>query len=233
MEFEVPTGGQRARPMRVFLLLCGIVFLTPVAQAQSTRVDAAVVHVRWHNPKTNMDCCGGTAFHVGRGMFYTNAHVIRGHPQEFTELWLFNAQRNRWVGPAEVACVDDRWAESPTPRSGELSPYDVALIRVVGADYPALRFSGQALGLGLGVRIVGYPVVVPQQRPSQYVAEGYIIEVDSERFTVKILDGFGIPGSSGSPVLTATGEILGIVYGGIGSEYAVAATQSTILSGCR
>src|SRR5207249_11280909 len=71
---------RRVRSMRAaFLLLAGLAGAAlgspaPVGHAAASLTDAVWVSFRC---KSDGGCVKGTAFHVGGGIFYTNAHVAR------------------------------------------------------------------------------------------------------------------------------------------------------------
>src|SRR5437867_12136782 len=76
---------RRVRPMRAaFLLLAGLMGAAlgspaPVSHAAASLTDAVWVAFRC---KSDGGCVKGTAFHVGGGIFYTNAHVARERSEE-------------------------------------------------------------------------------------------------------------------------------------------------------
>src|SRR5207247_3458110 len=89
--------------------------------AAASMTDAVLVAFRC---KSDVGCVKGTAFHVGGGIFYTNAHVAQER-NGYGPLTLARGTSPRvTLGTATVVCLNDR-AIDP---SGDARPYDVAKI---------------------------------------------------------------------------------------------------------
>src|SRR2546430_15209996 len=115
----------RVRSRRpAFLLLAGLMGAAlgcpaPVSHAAASLTDAVWVAFRC---KTDGGCVKGTAFHVGRGIFYTNAHVARVR-QDYGPLTLARGTSPRiTLGTAAVVRLNER-AIHP---SRDAPPYVVA-----------------------------------------------------------------------------------------------------------
>ncbi len=214
-------------PLLGFLLL-----LVPGLHAQTgpTATNPAVFMVIWLNAKDESFYRMGTAFHVGDGIFYTNAHVVRPLrplPPEFDQAHLWSAAGDL-VGPAEVSCVDSRWRKE----EGSATFFDVAQLRLPGsANLPALRFSDRAPVSGMNVRIVGFPAASRANPPKQYTASGRIEDTNDKDFRIRIHDGFALKGSSGSPVLNDADKVVGIIYAGNKVDRAVNDVQWAVMLG--
>ena len=152
------------------------------------------------------DCVKGTAFHVGDGLFYTNAHVARVETG-FGPLRLARGRPRQELGPAEVVCINRR-----SGASAAAAPYDIAKVRVDARRarrLSALRLYRWTPMPGMRVRVVGYPGGLW----TPVVAEGTITEhLEDQVFSFEVRRGLVAPGSSGSPVLAASGEVVGMVY---------------------
>ncbi|MDR7521749.1 MAG: serine protease [Armatimonadota bacterium] len=180
----------------------------------------AIVVVGLHNPEQRRSITIGTAFYVGRRLFYTNAHVVldrqriqREDGPGYNQWMLVGANEFgspvATLGTADVQCVDTRY--KPTPW-GEPEPYDVALLRFTGPEErlsAPLVISAVPIRPGERARVIGYPggaVLIE--------AWGTVTDVNAERIIVTRDSGAAaLPGSSGSPLLNARGEVVGIHQG--------------------
>jgi S1-C subfamily serine protease len=198
------------------MLLILYVSMATASSSLTPSPAAAVVLVAWSRPTDHAFYRVGSAFHVGNGRFYTAAHVARPsppYPSEFRHINLLGTSWEHQYGPAAVACVDTRWHDAGTGEG--ISPFDVALLRLVSSpNLPALDFSDRPPAEGMLVKIVGFPEASRSRPPRQYVASGRIDRVTAEDFRIRILEGIALNGSSGSPVLTETGKVLGMIYAG-------------------
>jgi S1-C subfamily serine protease len=185
----------------------------------------------------------GTAFHTGNGVFYTNAHVVRGRvPEGFTEWYLAgtSATRSRgtWLGPFSVTCVHPLYRGRPD--ASQAFPFDVARLEVGGAEgLPALRLSSGIPTVGMRVRTKGFPAASRAWPPILYAAQGRIVEIDQtdQVFQVDIESGFALAGSSGSPVIGPDNTVVGILYastreGRASADVTFAVSAQAARSGC-
>ncbi len=205
--------------------------------------DAAVMEVVAYNRARERFLRIGTAFHVGEGNFYTNAHVAKAEiPEGFTEWYLAGTNATRgaesWLGPIGSRCVHPLWVHDPN----HATFYDVAMFKVESARQlpPALLMADRLPLTGQRVRIVGFPAASRGWPPKLYAASGKVslVSIPDEAFLIEIESGFALAGSSGSPVLTEDGKVIGILFGGdsvgrTADSRALAATTQAMQSACR
>lgn len=186
----------------------------------------------------------GTGFHVGAGIFYTNAHVVLGAPSGFTSWYVVSKSSSRnpgtWPGPFRVTCVHPKWQDGDPWRSS----YDVAQLKMENKmenapPLPSLAFHDSLPAIGDRVIVKGYPQDFRGWPPILHTATGRVFEImpDIQIFRIQIESGLARGGSSGSPVLTEDGRVMGIVYGGASKRTepagVVAAVYATsALEGC-
>lgn len=140
----------------------------------------------------------GTAFYVGNNEFLTASHVVDGA----RTIHLQNRQRT--LRQVEVAGVD--------------IPSDVAILRADGSDVPAMRFGDESsVGRGARIAVVGYPgdnldTSVPY---AASIASGLLSQrasnPDHEYIFYLRTDAAANPGNSGGPLITACGEVIGLI----------------------
>ena len=192
-----------ARPLLVFTLLMCLLPALP-ASGQPAVLDAVWVAYRC---RENNRCLKGTAFHVGDGVFYTNALVARNE-QGYGPLMVGRGTPRQELGRAAVVCINAR-----ASLNHFATPYDIAKVRVDtprAKRLPALRMYRWGPRAGLPIRVIGYP----EDRWTPVVAEGTIAEqLEDQVFAFEVQNGLVTRGSSGSPVLTTSGEVVGMVYG--------------------
>ncbi len=207
------------------------------AQSISPQTTQAVVQVLYdasHHPLSTQRF--GTAFHVGAGVFYTNVHVANPHavsgmslPKEYDRMGLWDPVDHRG-GTAQIVCVDLRWAGGSAKNA---SDFDVATVRAPQlSNLPALHFTNRPIKPRSSpksprerVLIVGYPdrgdwgaFADETQAAWYYKVSGWIgavtervMTIDREPFPQGITEFYRV-GSSGSPVLNESGEVIGIAY---------------------
>src|SRR6266849_1371239 len=226
-------GAAASLSIKRFLLSVPLVLaiaLVPMALAQAS--DEAVREAVVLNPDKPGFYRIGTAFHVGGGAFYTNAHVVRAKvPDGYTQWYLASASstRNRdtWLGPATIACVHPRWRDSGETNRSE--PFDVATFKVNPKNDlpPALTLTTRTLLTGDQVTIRGFASASLGWPPKLYTATGRVSKLwqSDQGFSIEIEIGFAQEGSIGSPVLNGEGHVVGIVYARSGQRDRSAATQ--------
>lgn len=217
-----------------------LMLVASVAGSNPAVPSGAVVLVAWARPADQAFYRVGSAFHVGNGRFYTAAHVARPsppYPSDFRHINLLGTTWEHQYGPAAIACVDTRWHDGSSGQG--VSPFDVAQLRLIASpNLPALSFSDRPPTEGMHVTIVGFPEASRSRPPLQFVASGRIDKVTPNDFRIRILDGAALNGSSGSPVLSDSGKVVGMIYAGYGTkaqasdEYQWAVPLNVIKTAC-
>jgi len=170
----------------------------------------------------------GTAFAAdSQGTLVTNRHVLvgdDGNRQPRRIAIKFSGSR-QWFAGRLVGVADSA---------------DVAVVKVEirGGTPRVAGFAGEAGALARGdpVAIIGYPL--GEDLPMERIGENGVIAdptltvgtVSKALANVVQVDGFGAPGSSGSPIFDRTGRVAAVLYGGNRESqgkiiYAVPATQ--------
>ena len=188
------------------------------ARAQVPPTDA-VLQVLVLNRDTSSFFRMGTAFHLGNGLFYTNAHVVKSPliPEGFKEWYLAGTTATRtsdsWL-PVTIDCIHPAWR--PGSDAAMAAPYDVARLKVTGTPAlpPALSVSTRSASTGMRVRVVGFPAASRSWPPVLYSANGRVADLSAEQsMLIAMESGFVLEGSSGSPVLADANTVVGILYG--------------------
>ena len=153
----------------------------------------------------------GTAFAVdSQGTLVTNKHVLVGEAGDRRPLAIavkFSGSKQwfqgRFVGVADTADVG------------------VLRVEVRGGTPRVLGLAEQAGGLQRGdpVAIIGYPLGedLPMERQGQSAVADPTLTVGTVSKVlshVVQVDGYGAPGSSGSPIFDRGGYVVGVLYGG-------------------
>ncbi len=171
---------------------------------RGSRPAVALIHVE----SETGEVVAATAFAVRRdAVLLTNRHVVAGadgtgRPRRIAVQ--FSASDQVW--PARLLAVSDE--------------ADLALVKVdnVVGDVPtvrALNLRADTLPRGAPVAIIGFPLGRGMQPEGRTVRPllftGTIRAAGARRLEVQ---GFGAVGASGSPILDARGEVIGVLYGG-------------------
>ncbi|WP_413353677.1 MarP family serine protease [Microbacterium sp. 1P06AB] len=149
----------------------------------------------------NAYACGasltGSGFVVANDLVVTNAHVVAGVDTPLVELPGRDAEEGRVV---YFDPIDD-----------------IAVISVAGLDARPLPIVGD-VAAGTPVAVQGYPLGGPFTSTSAYVLSvgnaivSDIYEDSSQPREIYALEADVRPGNSGGPLLTANGEVTGLVF---------------------
>ena len=169
---------------------------TDAAAADSARAEASVARI-----SGNAYACGasltGSGFVVANDLVVTNAHVVAGVDTPLVELPGRDAEEGRVV---YFDPIDD-----------------IAVISVAGLDARPLPIVGD-VAAGTPVAVQGYPLGGPFTSTSAYVLSvgnaivSDIYEDSSQPREIYALEADVRPGNSGGPLLTAKGEVTGLVF---------------------
>ena len=208
-------------PIALLAVLIAVVTITGLAPVMAQAPpNGAVSQVLVLNRDTSSFFRRGTAFHLGNGLFYTNAHVVKSPsiPEGFKEWFLAGTAATRtsdsWL-PVTVDCIHPAWR--PGADATLAVPYDVARLKVSGTPVlpPALSVSARTASPGMRVRVVGFPAASRGWPPVMYSATGRVAELSvDQNMLVEMESGFVLEGSSGSPLLVEDNAVVGILYGG-------------------
>jgi len=208
------------RPIALVAVLIAVVSMAGLAPVMAQAPNGAVLQVLVLNRDTSSFFRRGTAFHLGNGLFYTNAHVVKSPsiPEGFKEWFLAGTGATRtsdsWL-PVTVDCIHPAWR--PGADATLAVPYDVARLKVSGTPAlpPALSISVRTASPGMRVRVVGFPAASRGWPPVMYSATGRVSELFvDQNILLEMESGFVLEGSSGSPVLAEDNAVVGILYGG-------------------
>lgn len=176
----------------------------------------------------------GTAFHVGKGIFVTAKHVIEG--KDFVEV----ATTKRAIKKVFRGKIKETSASYSSPKKFEVidGPYlatneksDIALFQVNlnGEDLPKLQldaltnyFIDDNTYLLEDVLVIGYPPIPCSNFPIQVATKATVnavVDVRQSEAPHFIVSALARGGFSGGPVISAKGQVIGIV------------TESLVLNG--
>jgi len=166
-----------------------------------------------NSPVRSFRSVGGNPVPIARG---EGAHVFDVEGRRYIDY--LGAFGPLILGRGTVLCINNRASLTETA-----TPYDIAKVRVDSARarrLPALKFSRWGPTTGLRIRVIGYP----GNQWTPVIAEGTISErLQHQVFAFEVNNGIVTRGSSGSPVLTTSGEVVGMVYAeGSGQLFATA-----------
>ena len=169
---------------------------SPLSAATTATVAASTVRVQGQACDRIQ---AGSGFAVGRDLIATNAHVVAGEPPGATEVLTY---RGRTLSATVVLFDANR---------------DLALLAV-----PGLREAALPIGTGVvGTKVaaLGHPegqvslAVTPASIEREIVAEGgNLYGTSTTTRDVFVLAASLRPGDSGSPTVTATGSVVGVVF---------------------
>ena len=218
-------------PMRVGLMLAGLMLTAPAAHAGLPDVVAAarpsVLPVGLYNPLGSPRFAfRGTGFVVGDGrLLATNAHVLPEDAAGLQQLVL-QLGGNRAAGQ-DAALETRKLSVLAVDRM-----HDLALLQIGGAPLPALTLATEPAREGQAVAFTGFPIggllgfspvthraivssITPIALPPPNASRLDAAAVNRLRqgpFDIYQLDGTAYPGNSGGPLFDAdTGQVLGIV----------------------
>jgi S1-C subfamily serine protease len=173
----------------------------PVSLPGNAALRTAVDHAGPSTVKVVGEGCGqiqeGSGFVVAPGLVVTNAHVIAGIPHPMVE--------------------DGNGSHATTVLSFDPS-FDLAVLRVVSLNDPALPLDPDQVARGAQGAVLGYPgggpfTVVPAGVMAGFEAEGR--DIYGRGLTVRNvyeIQAVVRPGNSGGPLVEPDGEVVGVVF---------------------
>ena len=156
------------------------------------RVQLSVVQIKGFFGSNSAQAFHGTGFAVRPGgVFVTNYHVVSEKVQYPEKFRLEYSATDGATGRVDVLAVDVR--------------HDLAIVRTVGFDRPALKLDGAEPAKGARAYAVGFPLDV-----GLTITEGVSNGKVEDSFEARIhYSGAVNPGMSGGPALNASGEVIG------------------------
>lgn len=176
------------------------------------------------NPRFGFRAAG---FAVADGLHVlTNAHVV---PEEVPG----RIDRSLAV---QIWTPDLQWQLRSAKLLATDRPHDLALLKIDGPPLPALKLAAKEAPEGTSVALMGVPIgnalgyshvthrgivsartsIVPPAASPQGLSERAVRQLREGSFEVMQLDATAYPGNSGGPVIdTDTGEVVGVLQGGV------------------
>lgn len=198
------------RPFAVFVLLlfCGM-------KGQASTPDITPELVARCKQATAFVIVGeddsGTAFHIGKGLFITNSHVVEDATSEDKIRLVLNAgESDQKILMGTLLRADDK--------------LDLALLKVDETKLPPFLELGDVTTLveTAGITAFGYPygkslAVGKNEFPNITVSIGRITSLRKDAGKVQRIqiDASLNPGNSGGPIVSNSGQVLGVVESGI------------------
>ncbi len=174
----------------------------PVRTASALQRSAAVRAAGPSTVKVVAIGCGqeqeGSGFAVAPGLYVTNAHVVAGTHQ------ISVIAPDGRMGAASVIAYDPR--------------FDLAVLRTVPLGTPSLHIDPRDVSADAAVVVLGYPEGGPFAAreagvAARFVAVGRdIYDTAIVSRTVYQLQAIVRPGNSGGPLVTPSGEVIGVVF---------------------
>jgi hypothetical protein len=166
-------------------------------QDLAARIDTAVVFITVNRPGIGAGCASGF-FIDPNGYILTARHVISGADTIIAR----TADGTQY--PASIVGYGSSESE------------DVALLKVAGSGFSALNVLPlPTVEQGQEILVFGYPrCTVPQMAGTVTVTRGIVSAIRTQEGLIQI-DAAANPGNSGGPVVTSTGNVIGIEVAGM------------------
>jgi S1-C subfamily serine protease len=176
--------------------------LSPVRMASPAEVREAVASAGASTVKVVALGCGaeeeGSGFAVGPGLFVTNAHVI--------------------AGTRDISVITAQGREAPAVPVSFDPRFDLAVLRTAPLGVPPLHVDPGFVDRGSSAVVLGYPGGGPFDARragimSRFEAQGR--DIYDGALTDRVvyeLDAVVRPGNSGGPLVTPSGEVVGVVF---------------------